>query len=61
MEEVYLMEERDIFFESTNIEPSKVYTNSKFKLKIKIIGTSRILTEDNNVLNTENNEKLVLE
>ena len=55
------MEERDIFLESTNIEPSKVYTNSKIKLKIKIIGTSRILTEDNNVLNTENNEKLVLE
>ena len=53
------MEERDIFFESINIEPSKIYTNSKFKLKIKVIGTSRILTEDNNVLNTENNEKLV--
>ena len=48
------MEERDIFFESINIEPSKIYTNSKFKLKIKVIGTSRILTEDNNVLNTEN-------
>lgn len=61
MEEVYLMEERDIFFESINIEPSKIYTNSKFKLKIKIIETSRILTEDRNFLNTENNEKLVLE
>lgn len=55
------MEERDIFFESINIEPSKIYTNSKFKLKIKIIETSKILTEDRNFLNTENNEKLVLE
>lgn len=55
------MEEREIFFKQINIEPSKIYTNSKFKLKIKVIGTSRILTEDNNVLNTENNEKLVLE
>lgn len=30
------MKERDIFFEQINIEPSKIYTNSKFKLKIKI-------------------------
>lgn len=55
------MKERDTFFKEIIIEPSKIYTNSKFKLKIKVIGTSRILTEDNNVLNTENNEKLVLE
>ena len=57
------MEERDIFFESTNIEPSKVYTNSKFKLKIKLEDNSisRLLTEDNFVLNTENNEELIVE
>lgn len=45
------MEEREIFFKQINIEPSKVYTNSKFKLKIKL--------EDNFVLNTENNGKIV--
>lgn len=61
MEEVYLMEEGDIFFKQITLEPSKIYTNSRFKLKIKIIETSRILTEDRNFLNTENNEKLVLE
>lgn len=55
------MEERDIFFKQITLEPSKIYTNSRFKLKIKIIETSRILTEDRNFLNTENNEKLVLE
>ena len=61
MEEVYLMEEGDILFKQITLEPSKIYTNSRFKLKIKIIETSRILTEDRNFLNTENNEKLVLE
>lgn len=57
------MEERDIFFESINIEPSKIYTNSKFKLKIKLEDNSisRLLTEDNFVLNTENNEELIVE
>lgn len=57
------MEERDIFFESINIEPSKIYTKSKFKLKIKLEDNSisRLLTEDNFVLNTENNEELIVE
>lgn len=57
------MEERDIFFKQINIEPSKIYTNSRFKLKIKLgdNSTSKLLTEDSFVLNTENNEKLIVE
>lgn len=55
------MEERDIFFKQINIETSKVYTNSKFKLKIKLEDNSisKLLTEDNCVLKTENNGKIV--
>lgn len=55
------MEEREIFFKQINIEPSKVYTNSKFKLKIKLEDNSisKLLTEDNGVLKTENNGKIV--
>lgn len=57
------MEERDVFFESINIEPSKIYTNSKFKLKIKLEDNSisKLLTEDNFVLNTEDGEKIIVE
>lgn len=57
------MEERDTFFKEIIIEPSKIYTNSKFKLKIKLEDNSisRLLTEDNFVLNTENNEELIVE
>ena len=55
------MEEREIFLKQINIEPSKVYTNSKFKLKIKLEDNSisKLLTEDNFVLNTENTGKIV--
>jgi hypothetical protein len=61
MEEVHLMEER--VFKEIIIEPSKIYTKSKFKLKIKLEDNSisRLLTEDNFVLNTENNEELIVE
>lgn len=55
------MEERKSFFKQINIETSKVYTNSKFKLKIKLEDNliSKLLTEDNCVLKTENNGKIV--
>nr|DAQ40930.1 MAG TPA: hypothetical protein [Caudoviricetes sp.] len=55
------MEER--VFKEIIIEPSKIYTKSKFKLKIKLEDNSisRLLTEDNFVLNTENNEELIVE
>lgn len=55
------MEERDIFFESINIEPSKIYTNSKFKMKIKLAGDTRLLAENGDILNTEDMQKLILE
>lgn len=61
MEEVYLMEERDIFFEQINIEPSKIYTNSKFKIRIMLAGDTRLTSENGDVLNTEDMEKLILE
>lgn len=50
-------------FKEIIIEPSKIYTKSKFKLKIKLEDNSisRLLTEDNFVLNTENNEELIVE
>lgn len=55
------MESRDKIFEEIIIEPSKIYTNSKFKMKIKLAGDIRLLTENGDILNTENMEKLILE
>lgn len=55
------MEERDIFFEQINIEPSKIYTNSKFKIRIMLAGDTRLTSENGDVLNTEDMEKLILE
>lgn len=55
------MESRDKIFEEIKIEPSKIYINSKFKIKIKLAGNTRLLVENGDILNTENLEKLNLE
>lgn len=55
------MENREKIFEEIKIEPSKIYTNSKFKIKIKLAGDTRLLAENGDILNTENLDKIILE
>ena len=55
------MESRDKIFEEIKIEPSKIYTNNKFKIKIKLAGDTRLLAENGDIINTENLDKIILE
>lgn len=43
------------------LEPSTIYTNQKFKIKIKIKIDNKINTEDGKILNTEDNHILIME
>lgn len=56
-----MADERETIFEHVNIEPSTIYTNNKFNLKIMLAGPTRMTTEAGDILNTENLEKLILE
>ena len=50
--------------ENITLEPSTIYTNQKFKIKVKIkkeLDKYYILTENNNYITTENGKKLILE
>lgn len=50
--------------ENITLEPSTIYTNQKFKIKVKIkkeLDKYYILTENNNYITTENGNKLILE
>lgn len=50
--------------ENITLEPSTIYTNQKFKIKVKIkkeLDKYYILTENNNYISTENGNKLILE
>lgn len=50
--------------ENITLEPSTIYTNQKFKIKVKIkkeLDKYYILTENNNYIATENGNKLILE
>lgn len=66
MEAMYLMQERisENAIENITLEPSTIYTNQKFKIKVKIkkeLDKYYILTENNNYIATENGNKLILE
>ena len=66
MEAMYLMQERisENVIENITLEPSTIYTNQKFKIKVKIkkeLDKYYILTENNNYITTENGNKLILE
>ena len=50
--------------ENITLEPSTIYTNQKFKIKVKIkkeLDKYYILTQNNNYITTENGNKLILE
>lgn len=50
--------------ENITLEPSTIYTNQKFKIKVKIkkeLDKYFLLTEDSKYLTTENGNKLILE
>lgn len=50
--------------ENITLEPSKIYTNQKFKIKVKIkkeLEKYYLLTEDNDYITTENGKRLILE
>ena len=62
MEEVSIMQEKNTVFKKITIEPLTIYTQDKFKLKIKLYPKIPILaTESMLLLTTESGEKLGIE